>query len=56
MTNIVDVVLIAGFLAVDFLLFHDIFKVGEAITGAQYLVGILSIIVIARALQSLLKK
>jgi hypothetical protein len=35
--------LIVGFLLVDFLFFHDIFKTGEAETFAQYLTGVLSI-------------
>jgi hypothetical protein len=37
------VALIVGFLLVDFLFFHDIFKAGEAVTFAQYLTGVLSI-------------
>ncbi len=37
------VVLIVGFLLVDFLFFHDILKPGEAVTFAQYLTGVLSI-------------
>jgi hypothetical protein len=37
------VALIVGFLLVDFLFFHDIFKAGEAVTFAQYLTGLLSI-------------
>jgi hypothetical protein len=37
------VALIAGFLLVDFLFFHDIFKAGEVVTFAQYLTGVLSI-------------
>jgi len=37
------VALIVGFLLVDFLFFHDIFKTGEAVTFAQYLTGVLSI-------------
>ena len=35
--------LIVGFLLVDFLFFHDIFKAGEEVTVAQYLTGLLSI-------------
>jgi hypothetical protein len=35
--------LIVGFLLVDFLFFHDIFKAGESPTFAQYLTGSLSI-------------
>jgi hypothetical protein len=37
------VALIVGFLLVDFLFFHDIFKAGEAVTFAQFLTGALSI-------------
>ena len=37
------VILVVGFLLVDFLFFHDIFKSGEAVTFAQYLTGLLSI-------------
>jgi hypothetical protein len=47
--------MIIGFLAVDFLFFHDIFKSGESITIAQYLTGLLSIPVLVLAAQSLLK-
>jgi hypothetical protein len=36
------VALILGYLLVDFLLFHDIFKAGEAVTFAEYLTGVLS--------------
>ena len=35
--------LLVGFLMVDFLFFHDIFKAGETVTFAQYLTGVLSI-------------
>jgi hypothetical protein len=48
------IILIAGFLFVDFLFFHDIFKPGEAITASQYLTGILSIPVFYLAGRSLL--
>ena len=41
------VVLIVGFAFVDFLFFHDIFKPGESATAAQYLTGILSVLVFA---------
>jgi hypothetical protein len=37
------IALIVGFLLVDFLFFHDIFKAGETVTFAQYLTGVLSI-------------
>ncbi|HEX4774273.1 MAG TPA: hypothetical protein VH234_02040 [Candidatus Saccharimonadales bacterium] len=48
-------VLILGFLFIDLLFFHDIFKPGEVTTLPQYLTGILSIPVIIISLQSLLK-
>lgn len=48
-------VLIVGFLVVDFLLFHDAFKPGEVVTAVQYLTGVLSVIVIGRSIQSLLR-
>ncbi len=54
MKKIISIVLILGFLFIDFLFFHDIFKPGESITLPQYLTGILSLIVIALALRSLL--
>lgn len=53
MRKLVDIVLIVGFLTMDFLFFHDLFKAGEVITVPQYLAGILSIIVIIRSLASL---
>jgi hypothetical protein len=56
MRKTLDMVLIAGFLVVDFFFFHDALKAGEIITLPQYLTGILSIIVIALSVQSLLKK
>lgn len=56
MRKVIDVVLIIGFLAVDFLFFHDMFQVGETITVAQYLTGILSIIVLVQSVQSLFKR
>jgi hypothetical protein len=55
MRRVTDVVLIVGFLAVDFLFFHDIFKRGEVTTPAQYLTGFLSIVVIAVCGQSLVR-
>jgi hypothetical protein len=56
MRKVIDVVLIVGFLVVDFFFFHDVFKAGEIISLPQYLTGILSIIVIVVSVQSLLKK
>lgn len=55
MRRAVDVVLIAGFLAVDFLFFHDLFKPGESTTLPQYMTGFLSIAVFAICSQSLLR-
>jgi len=56
MKKIIDSILIAGFLVVDFFFFHDFFKVGEVITLPQYLTGLLSILVFIISIQSLLKK
>jgi hypothetical protein len=53
MRRILDVALIVGFLAVDFLFFHDVFKAGEATTVPQYLTGALSLAVFAVCSQSL---
>lgn len=55
MRKAVDVVLILGFLVVDFFFFHDIFKAGEVITLPQYLTGLLSILVFVRSGRSLLR-
>lgn len=55
MRRVLDVGLIVGFLAVDFLFFHDIFKAGEVTTLPQYLTGFLSVLVFAICSQSLLK-
>jgi hypothetical protein len=52
----IDVILILGFLAVDFFFFHDVFKAGEITTLPQYLTGILSVVVIILSLQSLLRR
>lgn len=54
MRRVLDIGLIVGFLAVDFLFFHDILKPGEAPTPAQYMTGLLSIFVVAICGQSLL--
>ncbi len=51
-----DVILILGFLIVDWLIFHDLFKAGEQYTVTEYLTGILSIPVIIISVKSLLKK
>jgi hypothetical protein len=55
MRRAVDVGLIAGFVAVDFLFFHDLLKSGETTTVPQYLTGFLSILVFVVCSQSLLK-
>jgi hypothetical protein len=55
MRRALDLGLIAGFLAVDFLFFHDLFKPGEVTTMPQYMTGLLSIAVFAICGQSLLK-
>jgi len=55
MRRALDVALIVGFLAVDFLFFHDIFKAGEVTTVPQYMTGFLSIAVFVLCSQSLLK-
>jgi hypothetical protein len=54
MRKLIDIALIAGFLMVDFLFFHDILKPGENITPAQYLTGLLSIPVLALSVYSFL--
>ena len=56
MRKAVDILLILGFLAVDFFFFHDLLKPAEAITLPQYLTGILSIPVFVISVTSLLKK
>jgi hypothetical protein len=55
MRRTLDLALIAGFLAVDFLFFHDVFKAGEVTTVPQYMTGLLSVFVFAICGQSLLK-
>lgn len=51
-----DVMLILGFLVVDWFFFHDFFKPGEVINLPQYLTGILSIPVFVISIQSLLRE
>jgi len=55
MRRALDLGLIVGFLAVDFLFFHDLFKPGEVTTLPQYMTGLLSVAVLAICGQSLLK-
>ncbi len=54
MRRALDISLILGFLAVDFLFFHDLLKAGEVTTVPQYMTGMLSILVFAICGQSLL--
>lgn len=54
MRRVLDLSLIVGFLAVDFLFFHDVFKAGEVTTVPQYMTGLLSILVFVLCGQSLL--
>lgn len=54
MTKLLYIVLILGFLFVDFIFFHDTFKPGEPTSVGQWLTGILSIPVIIISIQSLL--
>ena len=55
MRRAVDLLLIVGFLAVDFLFFPDLFKPGERTSLPQYMTGLLSIAVFAICAQSLLR-
>jgi hypothetical protein len=52
----ISAVLVVGFLAVDWLLFHDGFKAGETHTTTEYLTGILSILVFVAVGRDLVKK
>jgi len=55
MRKALAVTLIVGFLLVDFLFFHDLFKAGETVTFPQYLTGLLSIPVVIVALLYLVR-
>jgi hypothetical protein len=55
MTKLISIILILGFLFVDFIFFHDVFKPGETTSIGQWLTGILSIPVIIISIQYLLK-
>ena len=46
MKKALAIALIAGFLVVDFLFFHDVLKPGEVVTFPQYLTGVLSVPVV----------
>lgn len=53
--KVIDLILILGFLFVDLLFFHDVFKPGESTSLPQYITGFLSILVFVISIQSLLK-
>jgi hypothetical protein len=53
--RVLAIVLLVGFLSVDFLFFHDILKPGEVVTFPQYLTGLLSLPVMVVALVYLLR-
>jgi hypothetical protein len=55
-SKFINIIFIMGFIAVDWLTFHDFLKSGEVYTLTEYLTGILSLIVIVTSLQSLLKR
>jgi hypothetical protein len=55
MKRALALLVIFGFLLVDFLFFHDIFKAGEVVTFPQYLTGLLSIPVMVACIQILLR-
>ena len=54
MKKALAIVLIVGFLMVDFLFFHDILKPGEVVTFPQFVTGLLSIPVMVVAVLYLL--
>lgn len=51
-SKVIDVALVVGFVILDWLRFHDIFK-PEAPTVADWLTGVLSLLVFYGALESL---
>jgi hypothetical protein len=51
MKRALAIAVIFGFMLVDFLFFHDIFKTGEVVTFPQYLTGLLSIPVMVVCIQ-----
>jgi hypothetical protein len=55
MKKILSIILIVGFLLVDLIFFHDVFKPGETTSFAQYLTGVLSIPVLVLSTLELLK-
>jgi hypothetical protein len=55
MKKALAIALIVGFLLVDFLFFHDVFKAGEVVTFPQYLTGVLSVPVVVISTRFLLR-
>jgi hypothetical protein len=55
MKKLIYIALILGFLFVDLIFFHDVFKPGESTSIGQWLTGILSLPVFVLSLQELLK-
>jgi hypothetical protein len=55
MKKLVYIVLILGFMFVDLIFFHDVFKPGENTSLGQWLTGILSILVFVVSIKSLLQ-
>lgn len=53
MKQLLSIVLLLGFLFVDFLFFHDVFKPGETTTLPEYLTGVLSLPIIVIAAKQL---
>jgi uncharacterized membrane protein len=56
MNKLINIILIGGFIIVDWLIFHDFLKAGEMYTVTEYLTGLLSLVVIVTSLRSLIKK
>ncbi len=56
MRKLTYIVLIIGFLVVDFFFFHDALKAGEVITLPQYLTGLLSLLVFWVSARSLARR
>lgn len=54
--KLIDVILVAGFVLVDWLIFHDVFKDGQTYTTTEWLTGALSLFVFAGSLSRLLNR
>lgn len=55
MDRLIHLVLVVGFIFVDFSFFHDLFKPGERTSFAQVLTGLLSILVFYISINYLIK-